>query len=55
MPDFDVPDERATRIMSENGLKPERFCVILQNDTTIVLRNYKTRDDVIIRKGDRPW
>ena len=55
MPKIDVPDERQERIMRENGLDPRAYFVIHSDVDMIVLRNYKTRDDVTIRKGDRPW
>lgn len=55
MPKIDVPDEKVRKIMEENGLDPSRFCVTFQDENTIALRNYKTRDDVTIRKGDRSW
>lgn len=55
MPKIDVPDEKTRKIMEENGLDPSRYCVTFQDENTIALRNYKTRDDVTIRKGDRPW
>ena len=41
--------------MRENGLQPDAFCVIHSDEDTIVLRNYKTRDDLTIHKGDRKW
>lgn len=55
MPKIDVPNETVAKIMEENGLNPDSFCVLLQEETTIILRNYKTRDDVIIHEGDKPW
>ena len=55
MPKIDVPNETVAKIMEENGLNPDRFCVLLQDESTIVLRNYKTRDDVVIHQGDKPW
>lgn len=55
MTKINVPDEREERIMRENGLDPRCYCVIHSDEDMIVLRNYKTRDDVTIRKGDRPW
>lgn len=55
MPKIDIPNETVAKIMEENGLNPDRFCVLLQEETTIVLRNYKTRDDVVIHQGDKPW
>ena len=50
-----VPDEQERKIIQENGMDPERFCVTFRDENTICLRNYKTRDDVTIRKGERKW
>lgn len=55
MPKIDVPNEEEKKIMRENGMDPSRFCVTFRDENTIALRNYKTRDDVTIRKGDRAW
>lgn len=55
MTKIDVPNEEERKIMEQNGLDPEKFCVTFRDETTIALRNYKTRDDVTIRKGDRKW
>ena len=48
-------NEQEEKIMRENGLDPDRFCVTFRDETKIVLRNYKTRDDITIHKGDRTW
>lgn len=50
-----VPDEQERKILRENGMDPDNYCVTFRDETTIVLRNYKTRDDVTIHKGDREW
>lgn len=50
-----VPDEQEQRIIRENGMDPDRFQVTFRDETTIVLRNHKTRDEVTIHKGERPW
>lgn len=55
MPKIKTPDEFVQKIMMENGMDPHAFCVILHDDTTIVLRNYKTRDDITIHQGDKKW
>lgn len=55
MPKFDTPDEFVQKIMEENGMDPDAFCLILKDETTIVLRNYKTRDDITIHQGDKKW
>lgn len=50
-----VPDKRAARILRENGMDPDAYAVTDQDDTVIRLYCYKTRDEIVIRKGDRPW
>lgn len=50
-----MPDEQEKRILRENGLDPDRYGVVYRDDATIHLLNYDTRDDVVIRKGDRTW
>ena len=55
MPKIDIPDEFVSRIMQENGLDPDKFAVRFQDETRIVLVNYKTRDDITIHQGDKPW
>ena len=55
MPKIDIPDENEKRIMQENGLDPKAFCVTHRGEDYFVLRNYKTRDDITIYKGDRKW
>lgn len=50
-----VLDEREKEIVRENGMDPDRFGVLYRDDTTIWLLNFRTRDTVTIRKGDRPW
>lgn len=55
MPKFDIPDDGARKIMRENGLNPDAFCMVFRDETTIILRNYKTRDDVTIHQGDKLW
>lgn len=50
-----APDEQEQKIMQENGLDPDRFSVTFRDESTIVLLNHKTRDNLTIHKGDRPW
>lgn len=50
-----VPDERAARILRENGMDPDAYALTYQDDTVIRIYCYKTRDEIVIRKGDRPW
>lgn len=57
MPNIRVPDEREEKIIRENGMDPKSYGVRTEPKTegVIYLLCYKTRDDVTIRKGDRPW
>lgn len=50
-----IPNERETRIMKENGLDPKEYGVTYQGEKRICLLCYKTRDEIEIRKGDRKW
>lgn len=50
-----VPDEEEGQIIRDNKMNPDEYAVTYRTDTEIYLLCYKTRDQVIIRKGDRPW
>lgn len=50
-----LPNKEEQRIIQENGLNPEEYAVTHRTDTEIYLLCWKTRDQVVIRKGDRPW
>ena len=55
MPKIDIPNEKERKILQENSIPPEKFCVTHREEDMICLRNYKTRDDVTIRRVDRKW
>lgn len=50
-----MPDEEEVRIIRENGLDPARYGVTWSTEDSIHLLCYKTRDEIHIHKGDRPW
>lgn len=50
-----VPEPEEEGILKENGLDPGEYAVIHKEEDSIYLRCYRTRDIVVIRKGDRPW
>ena len=52
---YHVPDDRQAKIITENGLNPKEYAVISAEKNCLHLLCYKTRDQVIIRKGDRAW
>lgn len=50
------PDEEEMRIIRENQIEPDgKFAVTHRTETEIYLLCYKTRDEIVIRKGDRKW
>ncbi len=55
MSKYHVPDDRQTKIIIENGMDPKEYAVISAENDCLHLLCYKTRDQVIIRKGDRAW
>lgn len=55
MPKVTEPDEQAKRIIQENKMEPDHYGVTFRDEVTIRLLCYETRDEVVIRKGDRPW
>lgn len=50
-----LPNKEEQRIIQENRMKPEEYAVTHRTDTEIYLLCWNTRDQVVIRKGDRPW
>lgn len=50
-----VPELDEERILRENGLDPNEYAVTYSTEDAIYLLCYRTRDTVVIRKGDRPW
>lgn len=55
MSKYRVPDEEERRIIRENGIDPDAVTVSFRTETSIHLLYFKTRDEIVIRKGDRPW
>ena len=52
---YHVPDDRQAKIITANGMNPKEYAVISAEKNCLHLLCYKTRDQVIIRKGDREW
>jgi len=50
-----VPTEREERILRENHLDPREYGVTYRDEKTIRLICYRTRDSIVIQKGDRKW
>ena len=52
---YEVPDEKEQKILRENGLDPDEYCVTYSDGKRIRMQCYKTRDIITIEKGDRKW
>lgn len=50
-----IPEPEEEVILRENGLDPNEYAVIHTTETSIRLLCYKTRDYIVIEKGDRTW
>lgn len=50
-----VPNDEEARILRENQMNPEEYAVIQSTETYIRLLCYRTRDSIVIEKGDRAW
>lgn len=55
MPKVTVPKELENHIIEENKMDPDHYGILFRDDDTIRLICYDTRDEVTIRRGDRPW
>lgn len=55
MPKVTVPNEQEKHIIEENKMDPDHYGILFRDDDTIRLICYDTRDEVTIRRGDRPW
>lgn len=50
-----IPEPEEEVILRENGLDPNEYAVIQRTETIIRLLCYRTRDYIVIEKGDRAW
>lgn len=50
-----VPDEREKKILLANHIDPNYVAVERSDDDYIRLLNYKTRDHIVIHRGDKKW
>lgn len=53
MGEFTVPNEAQRRLCRENGVDPEVFQVILDNDRCLILLHLDTQNEVSIYKNVR--
>lgn len=55
MPKVTVPNEQEKRMIEENKMDPDHYGILFRDADTIRLICYDTRDELTIRRGDRPW
>ncbi len=55
VPKVVMPDEQEKQIIEANRMDPDHYGVMYRDKDTIRLLCYDTRDEVTIRRGDRPW
>lgn len=55
MDKFRVPTEDEARIIRRNGIDPEAVSVTHRDERSIWLIYHKTRDEIVIRQGERSW
>lgn len=49
------PTEREIEILRRNGIDPENLAVEYANDDCIRVLRFKTRDEIVIYRGDKKW
>lgn len=52
---YRVPTKREAEIMERNGLNPDEFAVCRAGDDYLHLLCYRTRDELILYRGDLAW
>lgn len=50
-----VPDEREKKILLDNHIDPSHMAVERSDNDYIRLLNHKTRDHIVIHRGDKKW
>lgn len=50
---FRTPTPEEEEFLRANGLDPDRMTVMLKDEDSMVLRNYRTNDDITIHAGPK--
>ena len=50
-----VPTKREAEILARNGLSKEEYAVCRSGDDYLHLLCYRTRDELILHRGDLAW
>ena len=52
---YRTPTEREVEILRRNGIDPENLAISHADDDCIRALCYKTRDEIVIHRGDKKW
>ena len=52
---YRMPNKEEEEIIRCNGIDPEGVAVTYRDAKTIRLLQYKTRDEITIKQGDKKW
>ena len=52
---YRVPDDRENEILRRNGIDPEGLAVNYADDNCIRVLRFRTRDEIVIHRGDKKW
>ncbi len=55
MTKFTQPTEEERKILERNGIDPDNCAVFHRTEDSICLLRYKTRDTIVIHRGDKKW
>lgn len=55
MTKFRMPTAEEKEILRRNGIDPEGVAVVYRENNMIVVLRHKTRDEITIRQGGKPW
>lgn len=50
-----IPSKAESIILEQNGMDPNSYAVTRRGEDSLQLLCYKTRDEIMIFRGDRPW
>lgn len=50
-----TPTKAERMILERNGMNPDSYAVTRSGEDSIQLLCYKTRDEIVIFRGDRKW
>lgn len=52
---YRVPTEQEKEIIRRNGIDPEGLAVVSADENCLWLLRHKTRDHIVINRGDKQW